>query len=593
MTLRALARATAIVSLAALPMSLAACGRAPKPQTESVTPNPQLGSFRAWLIDAPGTNNRAAPGPGAGGLAAQIALAQGSVTAAAPAIDSVHPATKGGTGPATTWWVYQRINANVPTYTITVAAGNRITDWQATENAVADYPPIPTARPLDLTIESPTAVLARNGESVSVIVFDLRVCESDLDVGPYDVQWSSPTFQALPWTVLVSSSTPFAPGASAVIPVPSTSITRRYLYKRQLYDDGRGSVIDAAQKYDLAALAGVTANLFEVYPDAAGTGTSHTTRMSLGTGVGELLYDVTANHHAGIGDSGAGCELRSFRFVTQDQNQATPETCRMILRAETAAGTPDLTAPGLLFRSGAIGLFGSGGGVGALMVTVSFGIPLDVPCLDGFLYGIEVGAAPGWPATDGQSVHMAGRAPLATITGDIPRSTAPINAWYVSGATASRAASGRAMRFAGGVESPVLDMGCIDPGNPLTPRTSFGEGGLYPDVKNVGSGRDDGIAARILDSVNDGGVTVLLLSLGGATPGVSLPGVEQRLWLNLAFTPITAGIAAISGGVASVTVVPPGGVPASVIGASVDFQAATLSAGATNLRLTNLQSVSF
>lgn len=350
---------------------------------------------------------------------------------------------------------------------------------------------------------------------------------------------------------------------------------------------------------------------FEIFPDQAGAALSATTRMSLSTSAGEILQEVPGSFFAGVGDTGAGCKITGFTVATQDQNQATQETYNIIVRSNLPAGGPDASAAGLILRS-ADQLLPTNpvGGAAAFIVTFTFATPVTVPCTGGISYGLEVRAG-AWTA-DAQSMHMAfySPTPAGFPAGDNTRlinltNAANQHAWYILGGSAFRAAAngasvGRTMRCAVFTNTANLNLGNKDPLTTKTPDfISYGAGGMYPAIKDVANSRDDGLEARVLDTPNAGGKAYVFMSISPFGPGLPLPGWAGNLYLNFG-GPITfMGSAAIVAtgspvqGIALISMLPPGSVPASVIGGKLCFQAVSHNASFGNLRISNAQAQSY
>ncbi|MFQ5507399.1 MAG: hypothetical protein ACE5F1_21755, partial [Planctomycetota bacterium] len=271
-------------------------------------------------------------------------------------------------------------------------------------------------------------------------------------------------------------------------------------------------------------------NTFEIYPDAAGSATSFTSRGSFGTQKGETLQELSSIGYAGVGDNALGggtCSIKGFQAMSQDQNCATQEKFTIIFRKCLADGkTPDATPSGIIFVSGTL-LTPRSTGICAFRLSATFATPIKVPCKGCFHFGKQQEAAPLW-TSDGHSTHAASY--LTTRSrGDNPRgmNSARNFAWNVIGSatTASNTASGRVWRMSVLVESAVLNQGASTPGNTRhspTGSPGYGAQGILPDVADANSSspaRFDDLAIRIRDRANAGGAYALFFSSGrSSTP---------------------------------------------------------------------------
>ena len=354
----------------------------------------------------------------------------------------------------------------------------------------------------------------------------------------------------------------------------------------------------AAAAAILTSWAGVNAqgNYYEVWPDsvvASGT-TTATTRGTLNTSAGDVLQEWPVDMVAGVGDTGAGCQFIGAYYRHQDQDAATQENYSIIVRKADPTGAVDPTPGGILFQ-GATMQTPLGSGITAWYATVGFTTPVTLPCSTGLFAGLYMDVAPGWSATDGHSMHMAAYVDLGPPyppVGDNPRAMARNISWNTSNGVVTNPPSGRVFAFALMTMAPVLNMGNIDPNSTRSAGgISYGAGGFFPEVK-LGALRDDGLIARVRDITNSGGTAHVLLGIGSLPPGLPLPPFRGHIYLNPAGAIVPVGSATLNGGIATITVAPPGAIP-PLLGFSLWFQAVTLSSGFTNPRFTNAQGVSF
>ncbi|HLQ37118.1 MAG TPA: hypothetical protein VK348_04930, partial [Planctomycetota bacterium] len=147
--------------------------------------------------------------------------------------------------------------------------------------------------------------------------------------------------------------------------------------------------------------------------------TGATSRGALGTAAGEVMTRLDGSEHAGWGTDLAGMRtIVSLYCVVQDQDAATPTTFDIKLYPENPAnpGYPNLAA-GVVFATGIPGPTGTG--IVAAAHTVTPATPVSVPITGGgdIFVSFVLPSAPGWPNTDGSSMHIVlGYQPNSTFT---------------------------------------------------------------------------------------------------------------------------------------------------------------------------------
>ncbi|MCC6672915.1 MAG: hypothetical protein IT458_17760 [Planctomycetes bacterium] len=336
-------------------------------------------------------------------------------------------------------------------------------------------------------------------------------------------------------------------------------------------------------------------NLFQIYPERTGACTTHVTRMSLAGNAGEVLKEVPATLLRGVGNNGTACRVIGMRIRTADEDGSTAETYHLVFRRAAPGGGPDPTPAGVIARFGPFQTQTSAGRVG-WDITHTFAQPVTIPCEADFYHGFELTQA-NWTA-DGQSIYTAYYYPTppSPTVGDNPRGNALSLGWTVDpvGQFASRGVPGQNPWFDLLLDTPVLNMGGVDPNNvKQSPAGSpcFGAGGLYPDVS--GGSRSDGLVARVTDAGNTNGRGYVFLSANWLVfaGGLPVPGVTGRLWTDPTIF-LLAGQGNLVGSEATFPIAPAGAINASLVGATVYFQALTVNASLGNLRLSNAAGVS-
>src|SRR5690606_6370397 len=144
---------------------------------------------------------------------------------------------------------------------------------------------------------------------------------------------------------------------------------------------------------------------YALYPDYAvpENCTQFTTRSELGQGAGEILQAGLGWITFGFGDynrgGGTTGYITTFHARIQDQNEATREQIRFVLRKADQTGTsPDATAGGLVYRSQLL----PHRGTGAVDISFALGTPVSFAQNVQHFFGVWLPAAPNWPA-DGLS----------------------------------------------------------------------------------------------------------------------------------------------------------------------------------------------
>jgi hypothetical protein len=318
---------------------------------------------------------------------------------------------------------------------------------------------------------------------------------------------------------------------------------------------------------------------FLVYPDRFATSATFVDRLGNGA-PRELLAEMAPLVLAGVGDIGDRCVVIGFTMLTADQNAATQETYRIVVRGYDPVGQgPDVRVSGLVFGSGPLQP-PPGSGRGAWLVTTQLSAPIVVPCR-GVYHGIEVGGA-NWPS-DGQSLFAAYHVPPpgSNGRGDNPRANAPTLAWGVQAGAPFRSPSPCTLYLGLLTATPTLLIGGIDPANARqlpVGSPCFGAGGLFPDIWRQ---RRDGLEARIVDARPGGGTAVLMLGVRVAPTPFPVPGFFGRLWIDATFPWFVLGTAPIASGEAAIPIAAPNGLPVTLAFGSVTFQALTFGPGWT------------
>lgn len=181
-------------------------------------------------------------------------------------------------------------------------------------------------------------------------------------------------------------------------------------------------------------------------------------RGDLGKGAGGLLTGLHASHWRSIGDGGKAsdgaksCKIKGFRTVLRDQDSSTQETYRWVVRTGTDANGPTAGAAGLLHDFGPFSMpTVAAGGAHSWNLTVTLAGKVKIPCEAHMSFGVELGAAPQWPA-DGVSQHMT----LGSTTNE--HANAGDMTWQIVNGTTSHPTPRRAWSQNVIVVNPTLQM---------------------------------------------------------------------------------------------------------------------------------------
>ncbi|MFQ5505511.1 MAG: hypothetical protein ACE5F1_12040 [Planctomycetota bacterium] len=263
-----------------------------------------------------------------------------------------------------------------------------------------------------------------------------------------------------------------------------------------------------------SSLGAQTTNLFEIYPDEAGTALTFTSRYTLGSEAGENLIQVPSLY-SWVGDNklgGGESTINGYRGAHQDENASTQSDYFVVLRKESSSGGPDPAPAGVIARYGPFKTAPNQPAKPvAWLITMSLTSPLVVPTKALYYFGIEHAKAPSWPS-DGMSTHIAHY--FFATAGDNPRTGAPNLAYTIAPNRTPQVEqpSGRTARIGLLVEAPLLGVGGVDPNNTRqSPKGSpnYGAGGLWPDILGKSTGRFDDIEIRFSDAANPSGFAIL------------------------------------------------------------------------------------
>lgn len=347
-------------------------------------------------------------------------------------------------------------------------------------------------------------------------------------------------------------------------------------------------------------------SFFHIYPDpidpAIAQSSSFTDRGILNNGDGgEVLAELPAGMLSHVGGVDLStCLFSAVEFVEQDEFPLTQHQYNLIFRSRNSNGDgPDTRDEGLIAFAGPLTTpFSNMVTPQAWCTTITFLTPGAMPCSSDFFFGLELAAAPIFPA-DGQSLHMA-HYTLGSV-GDWPRQDAPGLAWSFANGISTPTQDSAVWDIALLTEAPTLQLGNDDPNNPggVNGTLAFGAGGFFPDVS--GLTRNDGLVARVSDDSNHGGFAFVFMNSSlNPMPGL-LPGIGGVLAINPAGRLRLLRSGSISDNpsaahnFAEIVLSPPGNpVLPSLLGAFVTFQAITVDAtqNLANFFLTNAVRVS-
>lgn len=306
------------------------------------------------------------------------------------------------------------------------------------------------------------------------------------------------------------------------------------------------SLLSAAFLLPALSLTVSAQTLFEIWPSC----TTHTWRGAIGVNAGEVLMQIPGSHVIGVGHipQGNGFEMTGMRIGTQDQDAATQESYRLILRRDLA-GSPNCTTIGLVFSAGPFYL-PPATGTKSWILTTGFGSPVQIPRCQSMYPGVELIAAPAWPA-DGQSVHMS----MYTTASNV--SAGAVNlAWNCYGGVPSQPGPKRTMRIGLLVDAAVLNMGNVDVAGTrcMGANPDFGGGGLWPVSEGTtGTQRNDALVARVRDAqLPDGFFMVRMWPTTSCASAYPWPIVQGAWYLSPTFAEPTIATGFLVGGEATV-----------------------------------------
>lgn len=274
-----------------------------------------------------------------------------------------------------------------------------------------------------------------------------------------------------------------------------------------------------------AAVAAQSLPYHALYPDyeTPENCTEFASRSSLGNDPGEILQAGIGLFSFAFGDYnfGGGSQgyIWGFHARIQDQNDATRENIRFVLRSADATGTaPDPTANGVVYRSQEL----PSRGFQSLDIGIAFGSPVAYSHDRQHFHGVWLPGSPNWPA-DGLSMLYADD--VQGTLGDNPRSNAPGCVYKVQGGTSQRTADKGSYRNAVMTTGSVAKAGCRNRANTRqlpSGSSNYGRGGVWPDVRNYnGSGRYDDISSTCsFAAPMTSGVAALMIA---TAPGAPVP----------------------------------------------------------------------
>lgn len=330
----------------------------------------------------------------------------------------------------------------------------------------------------------------------------------------------------------------------------------------------------AAYSIFLTGCSYVTPVAFEIYPGA----TSFTSRGTATSPLG-LACEVTMGFHdthwGSIGDSGPSSSVIGFTYITQDQNAATTELYDVVVRSGTSAAGPDPTVAGELTSINGLAT-PTGVGIVAWQVTADFATPVAIPEKGFFAAGLRFAANPGWPTTDGQSLHG---------TNTATQQSGPHqedHAWQIQAGVTSHPSLKRTWRMAPRVLTPTLQNGVFAVS---TTNYAKGMGGMFPPIATHGWSTHISAGASYA-----GGFAALFASGGKLASSIAFAGfggnlcIDPATLLPLPLLPLSAT------GTADVPILP---VVNGPIGPATVYLQAVVVSPAFALHFTNMNATTF
>jgi len=327
-------------------------------------------------------------------------------------------------------------------------------------------------------------------------------------------------------------------------------------------------------------------NFFSYFNDK----TTYTARSDFGKGSGELLQQFPKSVFRGIGDTGQACEVNGVRWVNQDQNAATQEKFRVLIRKSGPTKGPDATPAGVIWQSNVL-TTPLGTGTLAWMNTLNFATPIKIPCDRDIFCGLQFTPAPAWSA-DGHSLH--GSFYAGGTSGDVVRPNSPTLSWTIISNTPPRRVQVTGAPCVNRVwlitSTPQFNVGNLHI-QARAPSPSFGAGGIYPDVAVPAR---EGLAFRLKDTQAANSNAFFLVSAKFSPIGLSLPGMQGHIWIDLSSMAVMGSATANAQGVATFA---PGFTARSALPAwwqsvyDIKFQSVLLAGNV--VRMSNAQAVNF
>jgi len=314
----------------------------------------------------------------------------------------------------------------------------------------------------------------------------------------------------------------------------------------------------------VASLAGAVAaqNQFEVYPEE----TDAVTRSLINSVEGDILTKVDGAIFNGVGttDSTQLGEVKSFFGVLQDFNGSTREFFDVVIRQDDPAnpGQPDPSLGGILLSSnptpGTLGSQTLAFAATSSTMPMVFGAVVTLntparilPTTATWYFGFNIASNPNWGAmtnADGMGVQQASYYGLGSpfpMTHDNPRTGAPPTAYSVD--TVNNLVNTDAdttLHLGIGVTGSVITPGAdvIASARAGTINPNFGVAGQFPDSLGTNggasyqqrNGANDGLALRVRDTANAGGMATIWAAGGFSTVGpISVSGIQGAVWIDI------------------------------------------------------------